>query len=145
LKWGPKKDRKELLAAFKKAMTNVFDYLKANVKPHQRVWIRSTPYGHGKCSQYKAPSDTVITPTGAEGEYEWDMFESFDAVWKEWVESEKDPRFQFFDVSAMSNMRGDAHSRPDSDCLHTCIPGPVDDWNKLLYHEITKHFIDQLQ
>jgi hypothetical protein len=53
------------------------------------------------------------------------------------IEKENDPRFMFFNVS-LSNYRGDTHSMPDHDCLHTCLPGPVDDWNKFLYHEMTR-------
>lgn len=63
-------------------MSKVFDYLKQNVKADQRVWVRSTPYGHAKCSQYTSPSSHIVTPTGQQGEYEWDMFEQFDFVWK---------------------------------------------------------------
>ncbi len=81
-KWGPNKDRKELLKAFEKAMNKVFNYLKKNVKSDQHVWVRSTPYGHAKCSQYTAPSDIPVAPTGQQGEYEWDMLETFDFVWK---------------------------------------------------------------
>ncbi|KAI7905085.1 uncharacterized protein BX663DRAFT_484411 [Cokeromyces recurvatus] len=83
LKWGPNKDRGELLKAFKMAIKKVFDYLKKNVKSDQRVWVRSTPYGHAKCSQYRTPSRVPVKPTGQQGEYEWDMFEEFDFVWKE--------------------------------------------------------------
>ncbi|KAI8975017.1 PC-esterase [Pilobolus umbonatus] len=137
LKWGPNKDRKELLAAYSVAMKKVYDYLKKNTASHQHIWIRSSPYGHAKCSQYTAPSDMPVAPTRKEGEYEWDMFPEFDLVWKKWIEKDKHPRFHYLDVS-MTNHRGDAHSRPDNDCLHTCLPGPVDDWNKLLYHEMAK-------
>ncbi|KAI8087803.1 uncharacterized protein B0P05DRAFT_374903 [Gilbertella persicaria] len=118
-------------------MKKVFGYLKQHVKPDQIVWVRSTPYGHAACSQYTRPSTIPVKPTGQPGEYEWDMLERFDFVWKDMIEQENDERFRFFNVS-LSNARGDAHSQPDHDCLHTCLPGPVDDWNKFLYHEITK-------
>ncbi|KAI8388826.1 PC-esterase [Radiomyces spectabilis] len=137
LKWGPDRSRDELLASFTEAMGVVFDYLKKNVKSHQRVWIRSTPYGHARCSRFKSPDTVPRPPTGKEGEYEWDMLEKFDHVWKQWIIDENDDRFHFLNVS-LSNLRGDAHSRPDSDCLHTCLPGPVDDWNKLLYSEMAR-------
>ncbi|KAL0083006.1 GDSL/SGNH-like acyl-esterase family found in Pmr5 and Cas1p-domain-containing protein [Phycomyces blakesleeanus] len=136
-KWGPNRSQDEMLAAFKEAMGIVFDHLKANVKPHQTIWIRSTPYGHANCSQYTVPQNIPFQPTGQPKEYEWHMFEAFDNVWKEWIKEENDSRFQFLDVS-LTNRRGDAHSRPDKDCLHTCIPGPVDDWNRLLFHEMAK-------
>ncbi|KAG2231457.1 GDSL/SGNH-like acyl-esterase family found in Pmr5 and Cas1p-domain-containing protein [Thamnidium elegans] len=142
LKWGPNKDRKELLKAFEKGMTQLLKYLKKNLSTDQRLWIRSSPYGHAQCSQYTAPDVVPVKPTGKEGEYEWDMLEKFDHIWKNLIEKENDERFRFFNVS-MANLRGDAHSRPDSDCLHTCLPGPVDDWNKYLFHEITKLVIEQ--
>lgn len=82
MKWGPNKDRKELLKAYEVAMKKVFNYLKEHVRSDQRVWVRGTPYGHAKCSQYNAPSTTAVKPTGQPGEYEWDMLEKFDFVWK---------------------------------------------------------------
>jgi DNA polymerase phi len=77
-----------LLAAFTKAMTKAFKYLQETLRPDQQLWVRSTPYGHAKCSQYTVPSKSIITPTGQEGEYEWDMFEAFDLVWKVSFQSE---------------------------------------------------------
>lgn len=128
-------------------MKVVLDYLDENVKAHQRVWIRTTPYGHAKCSQFKEPQPNPLAPTGMTGEYEWHLFAEFDLIWKELIsdlrdkkEGKKDPRFDMFDIAPLSNQRGDAHSKPDADCLHTCIPGPVDEWNRLLYHEIMKKF-----
>ncbi|KAG0165385.1 hypothetical protein DFQ28_008722 [Apophysomyces sp. BC1034] len=82
LKWGPHRSREELLAAYTKAMDVVFRYLKQHVQPHQRVWVRSTPYGHAKCSKFKTPQKYPQPPTGKPGEYEWDMLEKFDEVWK---------------------------------------------------------------
>lgn len=83
LRWGPNKSEKELLDAFSKGMRVVFDYLKEHVKPRQRVFIRSTPYGHAKCSQYKQPDvKTPHAPSGQPGEYEWHMHEQFDSIWK---------------------------------------------------------------
>lgn len=29
------------------------------------------------------------------------------------------------DVSRLSELRGDVHSKPDKDCLHMCIPGKL--------------------
>lgn len=118
-------------------MTKVYAYLQKNISTDQRVWVRGTPYGHAKCSQYVSPSKSPVNPTGKEGEYEWDMLEKFDFIWKDIIDKGQDDRFVFFNVS-MANLRGDAHSQPDQDCLHTCLPGPVDDWNKVFYHEVTK-------
>ncbi|KAG2237604.1 hypothetical protein INT48_004507 [Thamnidium elegans] len=139
IQWGPNQSEQELLAAFKKAMSAVLDYLKNNVKSHQKVWIRTTPYGHASCSQFKEPQVNPFAPTGRTGEYEWHLFQEFDNIWKHLLADDEDTRFDIFDISTLSNQRGDAHSKPDADCLHTCIPGPVDTWNKLLNHEILKN------
>ena len=40
------------------------------------------------------------------------------------------------DVYSFDRLRPDAH-RP-GDCLHQCLPGPVDTWNKLLFNLITR-------
>ena len=132
------------MMAFKKAMSNVLDYLVENVKSHQKVWIRTTPYGHVKCSQFKGPQENPLAPSGRTGEYEWHLFKEFDLIWEELlaalplVNGKKDARFDMLEIATLTNKRGDAHSKPDADCLHTCIPGPVDTWNKLLNHEIMK-------
>lgn len=137
-KWGSNESDEEMMDAYRRAMRIIFDYLQRNLRPVQRVWVRSTPYGHAKCSRYTEPSKTPVVPTRKDGEYQWDMFDKMDQVWKEMIDEAQDYRIRFFNVSHMANLRGDAHSRPDSDCLHTCLPGPVDDWNKLLFHEIAR-------
>jgi hypothetical protein len=60
----------------------IYDYLNKNVKSHQKVWIRSTPYGHATCSKYKKPQENPLAPSGKENEYEWHLFAKFDAMWK---------------------------------------------------------------
>ncbi|KAI8990986.1 GDSL/SGNH-like acyl-esterase family found in Pmr5 and Cas1p-domain-containing protein [Mycotypha africana] len=139
LMWGPNETEEELLDAFKRAMSTILDYLDNHVRSNQKVWIRTTPYGHAACSQFTEPSITPIPPSGKTGEFEWHLFQQFDMIWKDiLLPYRKDNRFEIFDVTTLSNLRGDAHSKPDKDCLHTCLPGPVDYWNRLLYHEIMK-------
>ncbi|KAI9310133.1 GDSL/SGNH-like acyl-esterase family found in Pmr5 and Cas1p-domain-containing protein [Dichotomocladium elegans] len=133
--FGKKENQQEMLKAYKKAMSNVLDGLKHAVEPWQRVYFRTTPYGHVNCSQYNGPLASVSTPSREP--YEWNMFVKFDDVYKDIISRADDERFVLFDVS-FTNFRGDAHSVPDRDCLHYCIPGPVDVWNRLLYHEFTK-------
>ncbi|KAI8988872.1 GDSL/SGNH-like acyl-esterase family found in Pmr5 and Cas1p-domain-containing protein [Pilobolus umbonatus] len=136
--WGPDGSEEDLLISFKKAMMVIYDYLTHHLRHDQIAWIRTTPYGHAKCSLFNEPQDTPLPPTGLEGEYEWHLFAQFDSIWKSIIEAGKDDRIRVFDVSLLSNKRADAHSKPDRDCLHTCIPGPVDEWNRLLYHELKR-------
>lgn len=121
-------------------MATILDYLQSHIQPHQKVWIRTTPYGHATCSKFKTPQSNPLEPTGKTGEYEWHLFKAFDDIWRELLSQDEDPQFDIFDIAPLSNQRADAHSKPDADCLHTCIPGPVDTWNKLLNHEILKNF-----
>jgi hypothetical protein len=119
-------------------MAIIFDHLKRTIKPHQRVWIRSTPFGHKDCSRHTRPATLthpIDPPSGQPGEYEWHLFPVFDAVWKDWIEEWQklhplDKRFAYLDISDMTNLRGDAHSKPDRDCLHTCLPGTLQETKK---------------
>lgn len=80
--WGKEESDNELMAAFNKAMRIVLEYLLDNLKPNQRVWVRSSPYGHAKCSQYTQPDQVPHPPTRKPGEFQWDMHEKFDQVWR---------------------------------------------------------------
>ncbi|KAI9277247.1 GDSL/SGNH-like acyl-esterase family found in Pmr5 and Cas1p-domain-containing protein [Phascolomyces articulosus] len=136
LKFGPNRSQEELLEGYTAAMNSVFQALKEDVESHQRVWLRTSPFGHTECSQYSDPQETIVKPSPEP--YEWNMFEPYNEVYSNWIAKQQgDERFQLLDVS-FTDYRGDAHSRPDKDCLHFCLPGPVDDWNRLLYHEIAK-------
>ena len=64
------------------------------------------------------------------------------------VTAESAARFVLMDVSEMMQMRGDGHPGQYGhwphekvgfgiDCVHWCLPGPVDAWNELLLHLLT--------
>jgi len=38
------------------------------------------------------------------------------------------------DVYPFDRLRPDAHRIKENDCLHQCLPGPVDTWNRVLYN-----------
>ena len=60
-------------------MNSVFEALKEDVEPHQRVWLRTTPFGHTECSQYSVPQDIVVKPS--KEPFEWNIFEQFNEVY----------------------------------------------------------------
>ncbi|KAG0190866.1 hypothetical protein DFQ28_001414 [Apophysomyces sp. BC1034] len=98
----------------------MFDYIVINTGPH---WHPNLKWG----------------PNQSESE----LKEAFKRSMRiDWIREENDDRFAFLDV-ALSNLRGDSHSRPGRDCLHTCLPGPVDDWNRLIHHEITRQLSNE--
>lgn len=79
-------------------MTQLLKYLKKNLTADQRLWVRSSPYGHAKCSQYTAPDTVPVKPTGKEDEYEWDMLEKFDHIWKVKRKKKEIDRYNLFTV-----------------------------------------------
>ncbi|KAL6576704.1 hypothetical protein OROMI_010980 [Orobanche minor] len=57
-------------------------------------------------------------------------------------------RFEILDVTEMMGMRADGHPgvyggntwmKGYSDCIHWCLPGPIDVWNELLSEMIKRH------
>lgn len=76
--WGPNMSQEELLEGFKSAMSSLMNRLKEQVNHTRRIWYRSTPFGHLKCSRYTAPQKTPVQPTA--DPYDWNMFEKFDAI-----------------------------------------------------------------
>ena len=78
-KFGPNRSQKELLEAYTAAMDSVFQTLEKDVEPHQRVWLRTTPFGHTECSQYSEPQDTIVKPSREP--FEWNMFEQYNEVY----------------------------------------------------------------
>jgi hypothetical protein len=55
-------------------------------------------------------------------------------------------RFQLLDTTESTNLRADGHpnhygywpyeSKSIADCVHWCLPGPIDTWNEFLLHEL---------
>jgi DNA polymerase phi len=79
--FGPAESIDEMIHAYEKTINIVLDI----VQQHQQLttYIRSTPYGHGNCSQYHEPSVTPNAPDGTKPwEYEWHLFPKLNALWK---------------------------------------------------------------
>ncbi|ORY81280.1 GDSL/SGNH-like acyl-esterase family found in Pmr5 and Cas1p-domain-containing protein [Leucosporidium creatinivorum] len=99
--------------------------------PHITLIVRTSVPGHTNCSQYSAP--LLEDDPDSHNSYNWQGFTLFNNVWRDILA--KHPKHILLDVGATS-LRGDGHRNPDVDCLHYCLPGPVDTWNTLLYHII---------
>lgn len=73
------------------------------------------------------------------------------------LDSSEKQRLRMLDITKLAQERPDAH--PDAyrnphpfannastqkkvvrDCLHWCLPGPVDTWNDLLVHSLSDYF-----
>jgi DNA polymerase phi len=71
----------EMMQAYKRSVDTVLDTVQQY--QHLTTYIRSSPYGHGNCSQYHEPSITPNAPNGTvPWEYEWHLFPKMNDIWK---------------------------------------------------------------
>ncbi|CAM6084703.1 unnamed protein product [Calypogeia fissa] len=83
------------------------------------------------------------------------VMEEFNGVVERNRELKKDLRFEILDVTKVSLQRADGHPGPyrrphpfvgydpnvyyPNDCLHWCLPGPIDTWNQLVVKIVDKY------
>jgi len=83
-----------------------------------------------------------------ENMYNWNEFHANNNLVIQSFQEAAPDRFHVLDVS-MFELRPDGHvsqvfhdsADPENkfrkeDCLHYCVPGPIDTWNYLLYHHL---------
>mmetsp|Transcript_10371 Transcript_10371/g.14286 ORF Transcript_10371/g.14286 Transcript_10371/m.14286 type:complete len:336 (-) Transcript_10371:8-1015(-) len=103
------------------------------------VWVTQS-FGHLQCEKFQAPLKeyTPITPNeyGLD-RYSWRNFVGFDRMSKDLAAIHN---FGILDVS-MLRLRPDAHKANriagHEDCLHWCLPGPLDIFPTLLYNKLS--------
>lgn len=99
---------------------------------HGRLLYRTITFGHEQCHKYSHPGET-----GPVTMYNWATFPELNAALHEVFSTH--PKYTLLNVS-MFDMRGDGHigggENTGRDCLHYCVPGPINEWNRLLYHNI---------
>ena len=104
-----------------------------NLEPDKLIIVRSTPPGHVYCSNYSEP---IIAPQDpASLPHHWGEFARQNKILKEEAEA---VGAVYMDVDPMTVLRPDGHLGPPIDCLHYCIPGPLDVWAQLLLNLILK-------
>ena len=110
-----------------------------NLMPNAIIIYRNTALGHVDCTNVSEPlisgQPLDIQP------YNWDKFPSQNAIARAEVEAVGGI---YMDVEALSRLRADGHpgfiSKINSvDCLHYCLPGPVDSWVQLLYNILMRY------
>ncbi len=93
---------------------------------------RSTQIPIPRCSTYAEPMPQTTWMTNyslTDGErYHWDRMEEQNQMVKEILQK----GVIFLNITLLSSLRPDGHLNP-ADCVHYCLPGPVDDWNALLF------------
>ncbi|CAI5518933.1 unnamed protein product [Closterium sp. Naga37s-1] len=99
------------------------------VAPELLIIYRSTPPGHAHCENITAPLKEPQDPASLP--FHWGEFGRQNKLARQMVEAVGGV---FMDVDPMTSLRGDGHMMPPSDCLHYCLPGPLDVWTQLLYN-----------
>jgi hypothetical protein len=101
------------------------------------IFFRTNVPGSVECELLHVTNATSVL------NWNWNDFSSFDTIWREEAVAQE-INIKILDVRKMSMSRADAHPGivfGQLDCLHFCAPGPVDDWNRLLFHELVQEQI----
>ncbi|CAI5510874.1 unnamed protein product [Closterium sp. Naga37s-1] len=89
--------------------------------PELLIIYRSTPPGHAHCENITAPLKEPQDPSSLP--FHWGEFGRQNKLARQMVEAVGGV---FMDVDPMTSLRGDGHMSPPNDCLHYCLPGPLD-------------------
>jgi hypothetical protein len=123
------KNQSELLIEYKKVSDGIMEDIRLNY-PNLNVIYRTTYSGSSNCENNDNPIDYKLNYTGI---YNWNQVPNYNNIWRELA---NDPLYsnqlRILDVELMMSYRPDGHSSPPRDCLHYCLPGPIDHWNDLL-------------
>lgn len=112
--------------------------------PEKLLVFRSTAAGHADCTRHERPlekpQDLKTLKNPYKFPYMWDQFPRQNAISKEVVE---EVGGLFMDVQTMTSYRADSHQGflkeiNITDCLHYCLPGPLDGWSQLLFNTLTQ-------
>ena len=106
----------------------------------QYIWKTQNP-GHINCTTTTdpLPDPQVIKPDDPLDKFHWANHKQYDDLSKQWAREEG---MEVLDMSPLA-YRGDAHpslntlllhKAADRDCLHYCIPGPLNLFSILLYN-----------
>lgn len=105
------------------------------------------------CSSARHPTPAAPRAALAQSSYNWAALSRYDHIWAQTIDEraaagvERDDaatmkaEVGILNVSHLTSLRGDGHcedcaapggAKEGSDCLHYCLPGPVDVWSALL-------------
>lgn len=119
-------------AAFTAELQTTLNQLRG-AAPHLLIVYRSTPPGHAHCARLHKPLSKRQNP--AKLPFHWGDFAAQNNVARRLV---KQVGGVWLDVDPMTALRPDGHLSPPKDCLHYCLPGPPDEWTRMLYHMIVE-------
>lgn len=104
------------------AVANVLDHLARHFTG--TLFFRGTYEGVNACEDHTSPSHDGASST----KYNWNQFHLYNDLWRSAVRlyRSRGHRFYYLDGVTPLRQRPDARSGPPKDCLHVCMPGPID-------------------
>eukprot|EP00668_Euglena_longa_P029663 GGOE01037026.1.p2 GENE.GGOE01037026.1~~GGOE01037026.1.p2 ORF type:complete len:470 (-),score=123.14 GGOE01037026.1:204-1613(-) len=94
-----------------------------------RLLVRTLHRSSSDCTDHSRPAASVAEAPPRE----WAEYDAKDAALLKTFRDEDFPVTVLY--ANMTNLRWDAYLR-QGDCQHTCLPGPPDTWNRLLYLQL---------
>lgn len=100
---------------------------KYTVKNKGFALFRNLVSGHINCANYFGPA----VPEDGPHKYNWHKFKNINQICEEGFKSLRNGII--LDVNTSTNLRPDMHVTK-IDCLHYCVPGPIDNWVVYFYN-----------
>ena len=105
----------------------------AAARPDVLVIVRDTPAGHPGCPNKPRAPLTAPPRNSKSWPYHWGEFASQNEAVAGVVRAR--PTVLLLEVARVTAYRSDGH-HGSGDCLHYCVPGPVDAWVEALYRAL---------
>lgn len=112
--------------------------------PQTQIFFRNSVSGHPFCGDFDKPFEVADNYNQIVDNlylnyneiYHWERLADQNGFMTTAFESIKAITL---DVNASTFFRPDSHANPNRDCLHYCVPGPVDNWVILFYNTLVKY------
>jgi hypothetical protein len=137
--------------AYRKALQLVFDFLAGKTNHNTTVFFRTTTPDHFENEQWFNGGYCNRTVPFKEGQIDISNLDSIMRgieleVFNKAAATSRGENLKLFDTTWLSLLRPDGHPGPyryfhpfengkvqvQNDCLHWCLPGPIDSWNDIL-------------
>ncbi|CAH9124839.1 unnamed protein product [Cuscuta epithymum] len=148
--------------AYREVLRNVFSFILSSSKKQHKgmILFRTSTSDHFENGEWHTGGNCKRTEPAKEGELERSEthkilrrveLQEFEKLVGDG--SEKGVKLKLFDVSPLSLLRRDGHPGPYrffqpfaggksgpgiNDCLHWCLPGPIDSWNDLMMEMVLR-------
>jgi hypothetical protein len=110
--------------------------------PNVSIVYRTASSGHNNCGSTFNNPPLKVQPNVSDlyvpnKEYHWNEILGQDKAIMQLIRV-KYPRVLIVDIYNSTILRSDSHSVRNGDCLHYCIPGPIDNWLLLIYNALLR-------